>query len=218
MKNWAIIAVIFVAFAAVVNFLFEGVLHVSLLEEAKPFVTEPGVVSALVIVFLLAGDIVLPVPSTIVMVLSGALFGTMTGSLLSLIGSLLGNWIGFELMHRFGSALCGRFLNENQVRRMQPILDRFGSVAVMVSRPVPIMMETLSFLAGLARMPRRTFLAASLAGTVPICLLYAYAGSAAMEMKSVLPALFTIVCLPAVGWLLAQRKFALEKRTEASNR
>ena len=91
---------------------------------------------------------------------------------------------------------------------MKPVLDRFGPVAVMVSRPVPIMMETLSFLAGLARMPRLTFLLASLAGTIPISVLYAYAGAYAMEIRSVVPAMFTLLCLPAAGWLLAQRKFA----------
>ena len=218
MKTWLIIAAIFVAFAAVMNFVFEGILHVSLLDEAKPFITHPGVVAAVAIISLLASDIFLPIPATIVMVLSGALFGTFEGALISLIGSLLGNWIGFELMHRFGATMCKRFVSEAQFRRMEPLLKRFGSIAIVVSRPVPIMMETLSFLAGLARMPRAVFLAASLAGTVPVCLLYGYAGASSMEMKSVVPALFTIICLPAVGWLIAQRKLVLERRQEASNR
>ncbi|HLH30264.1 MAG TPA: VTT domain-containing protein [Terriglobia bacterium] len=218
MRYWTVVTFIFIAFAILMNLIFVAVLHVSLVDEVKPFLTEPGAVSALVIVALLASDIFLPIPSTVVMVLGGVLFGTVTGAVLALVGSILGNWLGFELMYRYGAAMSGRFVSEDEVQRMQPVLDRFGSVAVIVSRPVPIMMETLSFLSGLARMPRSRFLLASLVGTIPICALYSYAGAAAMEMKSVMPALFALVCLPAAGWLFAQRRLAGVRGAEVPNR
>src|SRR5437870_5407305 len=126
MKSWTIITLALIAFAIVMNLIFVLVLHISLIDLVKPFVAQPGVVAAMVIVLLLASDIFLPVPSTMVMVLGGVLFGTIGGGLLALIGSLLGNWIGFELMYRFGPTMCRRFVSDDEARRMQPILDRFG--------------------------------------------------------------------------------------------
>ena len=58
---------------------------------------------AIAVVTLLAADLFLPIPSSLIMVLSGAVFGVLWGSLFSLVGSIGGEWLGFELVRR-----CGR--------------------------------------------------------------------------------------------------------------
>lgn len=211
MKQWIKIVVILVAFAAIMNGIFEG-MHISLLEVLKANLRRPGLPAAAVIVLLLGSDIFLPIPSSIVMVLSGALFGTVLGGAISLIGSLAGNWGGFELMRHSGPAVFRRFVKEDEVRNMQPVVEQFGAVAVAVSRPVPIMMETITLVAGLLRMNRLRFLLASLLGTLPITFLYAYAGSSSVAVNSTVPAIFILVCVPAVGWYFVQRRLLRAKR------
>lgn len=211
MKQWIKIVVVLVAFAATMNFIFEG-LHVSLLDRVRANLTQPGVPTAVVIVLLLATDIFLPVPSSLVMVLSGVLFGTVTGGAISLIGSLAGNWGGFELMRHSGPRMFRRFVKEDEIRNMQPVVEQFGAVAIVLSRPVPIMMETLTLVAGLLRMNRVRFLTASLLGTVPITFLYAYAGSSSVAVNSTIPAIFILVCVPAIAWAFVQRKLMRAKR------
>jgi uncharacterized membrane protein YdjX (TVP38/TMEM64 family) len=62
-------------------------------------------------------------------------------------------------------------------------------------------METMSIVAGLSRMRRRVFLLASLAGTAPIVVVYAYAGAASRQAGSLLPAAVILVCMTGAGWL-----------------
>src|SRR5262249_36573834 len=82
--------------------LLENVLGLQLDSLAQAWISQHGSSSAAIIVGLLAADLFLPIPSSLVMVLSGAAFGTWWGAALSLIGSVGGEWLGFELVRRYG--------------------------------------------------------------------------------------------------------------------
>ena len=204
-RKWLTVVVLF-AGITIVSFLFlDRVLHFSAIDFLRGSLSHPGPLAALAIVGLLAVDIFLPVPSTVVMVLSGTLFGTGVGSALSLLGSIIGNLTGFEMMRRYGPAFCSRFVKESDLAKMTPLFEEYGALAVILSRPLPIMMETLSFVAGLMRMSRHRFILSSLAGTLPISVLYAYAGTSSIESRTVVPALFMLLCIPALGWYALHR-------------
>ncbi|MDO8795362.1 MAG: hypothetical protein Q7J25_12155, partial [Vicinamibacterales bacterium] len=53
---------------------------------------------------------------------------------------------------------------------------------------------------GVSRMPRRTFLWASLVGTAPVALAYAWAGAMSRETGSLLPAAIFLVAITGLGW------------------
>ncbi|MDQ3677520.1 MAG: VTT domain-containing protein, partial [Actinomycetota bacterium] len=61
--------------------------------------------------------------------------------------------------------------------RADAFLARWGALAVVVSRPVPIAAETLALLAGASPLPWRRFLPAAALGSLPPALLYAAAGA-----------------------------------------
>ena len=50
-----------------------------------------------------------------------------------------------------------------------------------LSRSVPMLTEIVSCAAGLARIPFRVFLALSVAGTLPLCAVYAWAGNRSLR-------------------------------------
>ncbi len=75
-----------------------------------------------------------------------------------------------------------------------------GALAVMLTRALPVLMETMSLVAGVSRMPRRAFLWASLAGTAPVALAYAWAGAMSQETGSLLPAAIFLVAITGLGW------------------
>ena len=99
-----------------------------------------------------------------------------------------------------------------QVERMSRVFLRYGVVAVILSRPMPVVMEALSVVSGLAGMRRRAFLASSLISTAPICLAYAYAGSFSSEMGNVVPVFLAVVGIPALGWRLWERRVERSER------
>ena len=84
--------------------LIENVLGLSIVALVQVWLSHAGTGSALAVIGLLAADLFLPIPSSIIMVLSGAAFGVLWGSLLSFTGSVGGEWLGFELVRRYGRA------------------------------------------------------------------------------------------------------------------
>jgi uncharacterized membrane protein YdjX (TVP38/TMEM64 family) len=181
--------------------LLENVLGINLDALVERALAAAGPGSAAALVGLLAIDLFLPIPSSLVMVLAGAAFGVVGGSLLSLVGSIGGEWLGFELVRRYGARASRRFVGDDELARMRVIMAHHGAVAVAVTRALPVIMETMSVVAGLSNMSRRTFLTASLIGTLPVVVVYAYAGAVSRAMSSAVPAILMLVAVAGAAYV-----------------
>lgn len=200
MKRTAALVAIVAGVVIGSKLLLENVLGIDLEPWARSWVTGAGPAGAFTVVALLAADVVLPIPSSLVMILSGAAFGVWWGSLLAFAGSLGGEWLGFELARRYGSAWSDRFIGDPaEVRRLNRLLEQHGAAAIAISRALPVVMETLSLMAGVSSMKRRTFLGASALGTAPIVVAYAYSGALSRETGTLVPALVMLVAVTIAG-------------------
>lgn len=198
----ALILIAMIAGAVVATkLLLENVLGISLESTAAGWLTDPGAGSALTVVLLLAIDLLLPVPSSFVMVMSGAIFGVVWGSLLSLVGSVGGEWLGFELARRYGRRASRWIADDAEIQKLQGEFARHGALAVAMTRALPIVMETMSIVAGLSQMRRSTFVLASIVGTLPIVVVYAYAGALSRDVGSAVPAIVILITLAGGGWI-----------------
>jgi hypothetical protein len=72
----------------------------------------------------------------------GALFGIVGGTLVSLVGSMGGAALGFAV-GRWGSSSLHRWMPADERRRADELLRRWGDLAVIVARPVPIPWEPI---------------------------------------------------------------------------
>jgi uncharacterized membrane protein YdjX (TVP38/TMEM64 family) len=181
--------------------LIENVMGVDLEAAAAAWVAHPGTGSALMVVALLGIDLFLPVPSSFVMILSGAAFGVLWGSVLSLAGSVGGEWLGFELVRRYGRRVSSRIVGDAEIQRLDRVFARHGAAAVVITRALPVVMETMSVVAGLSGMRRSTFLLASVAGTAPIVVIYAYAGAVSRQVGSLIPAAVMLIAVAGGAYI-----------------
>jgi uncharacterized membrane protein YdjX (TVP38/TMEM64 family) len=182
--------------------IVENLLGISLEPWARSWLADAGPSAAVAVAGLLAVDIFIPVPSSLVMILSGAAFGVWSGSLIAFIGSIAGEWLGFELARKYGLSLSSKFIgDEAERRRLNQMLATHGAAAIAATRAIPVVMETMSIVAGLSTMPRRSFLIASAIGTAPIVVVYAYAGAMAKETGSLVPAIVILLAVAAAGWI-----------------
>jgi uncharacterized membrane protein YdjX (TVP38/TMEM64 family) len=198
------IALIAIVAAVVIGskLLLENLLGISLEPWARSWMANAGTPGAAAVIGLLAADILIPVPSSVVMVLSGAAFGVLWGSILAFVGSIAGEWLGFELARKYGTSLSTRLIgDEAERRRLDRILRTHGAAAVAVTRALPVVMETMSVVAGLSTMKRSAFLIASTIGTAPIVVVYAYAGAMSREMGNLVPAIVIMIAVAAAGWV-----------------
>ena len=201
MKRTLLLILTVVALIAGSKLLIENVLGLSVEGWLRAHLADAGPGAAIAVVALLVADVALPVPSSLVMVLSGAAFGTVWGTAVALTGSIGGEWLGFELARRYGRRATSKLVNDADLATLDTLFHAHGPLAVMLTRALPVFMETTSLVAGLSSMPRGVFLRASLTGTAPVALAYAYAGSVSRETGSLLPAVIFLVAITGLGWI-----------------
>lgn len=206
MKRWLLLAVVAAAVVVATKLLVENILGIDLQPAIAGWIAHPGPGAAAAVVLLLVVDLFLPVPSSLVMVLSGAAFGVVKGSALSLAGSLGCSVLGFELARRYGRGAAARMVGDAELVELERTFERYGAGAVFVTRALPVMLETMSVVAGLSRMRRTVYIAATVAGTIPEVVIYAYAGARSREVGSIVPAVVILLALSGAGWMLYRRK------------
>lgn len=202
MKRWLLLVVGVVLLVIASKVLVEDLAGIDFAATVTRLVTEPGPGAAAAVVLLLIGDLLLPIPSSLVMVLSGAVFGTVKGTLIAIAGSIGCSIAGFELARRYGRSAALRIAGARDIAHLERTFARYGAGAVLVTRALPIMKEAMSVVAGLSKMRRSTFVAATLAGTVPEAALYSWAGARSRDAGSIAPAAVIVLALLLAGWLV----------------
>jgi uncharacterized membrane protein YdjX (TVP38/TMEM64 family) len=159
---------------------------------------------ALVLGGLLAGDIVLPVPSSIVNTAAGALLGFWGGTATSWVGMMVASGLGYQLGARAGESALRRMAGASEVARLAMLAERHGHWFLLVFRAVPVLAEASVVFAGASRMSRRSFFTASALANLGISATYAAVGASAARAGSFLLLFAGMVLLPALALLLVR--------------
>lgn len=205
MKRYLLITSALFASFMILFFIVEA-LGVPLLSDPTPWMKHGGVLAAAVGVGLLIADVLLPVPSSLVMVAHGALFGVVVGTLLSLLGSVGAALFGFAIGRR-GGRFLERVAAPAERARADYLLTRWGAIAIIVTRPVPILAETVAIMAGMAGaspMSWSSVTFASLAGSLPPALLYALTGAAVANFQSTALMFGVVLLVAGLFWLVGR--------------
>lgn len=165
-------------------------------EELGALAGEP-MLAMLATIGLLAADLALPVPGSVVMTMAGYLLG-LPGALASFAGAMLATSCGFELT-RAGRRARWRWLDAATTVQLDRFFAAWGPWAILLSRAVPMAAEVVCCLAGASAMPRSRFYGLAAAGVAPLCGLYAWAGASAREGTSAL-ALGAALGVPAISF------------------
>lgn len=179
-------------------------LGLPLLTDPSPWLKQRGVLAATVGVGLLVADVLLPVPSIPVMVAHGALFGIAGGTLLSLLGSVGAALCGFAIGRR-GGRIYRRLVTPEERERADYLLRRWGMLAIIVTRPVPLLAETVAIVAGTSSLGWRHTTLAALAGSLPPALLYAITGAAAVNLQNTTLVFAAVLLIAGFFWLVGRR-------------
>jgi membrane protein DedA with SNARE-associated domain len=128
----------------------------------------------------------IPIPSEVIMPLAGyALAHNQTqliilatlASLASNLGSIPAYWVGARggrpMVERYGSYLL---LSRHDLDRVDSFFDRFGSIAVLLGRMLPIVRTFIAFPAGVAKMNQFRFHLYTFIGSWPWCYALAWVG------------------------------------------
>jgi uncharacterized membrane protein YdjX (TVP38/TMEM64 family) len=155
---------------------------------------------------LIWADVVLPIPQTAVIAALGIIYGALLGGLLGSFGLITGGLIGYGLMLTAARRFAKRFAG---LHKMQSLFDRGGAWAIVLTRSLPYSIpEAMVFLAGLARMSIRKFIAALTTGSVPTAFAFAAIGAGWADqpiVALVVSYVLSIFLLPIALYLMRLR-------------
>ncbi len=150
---------------------------------------------------LLALDILLPVPSSIVATSMGAALGAWLGTLVNALGLTAGCVLGLAV-GRSGSPLARQILGGPLYAAFGAWVARYGIVAILLCRAVPVLAEASVLALGAARARPGPVIAAAALADLALGALYAFAGAAdGPAAAPAAPALLAAIGIPAAAAL-----------------
>lgn len=159
----------------------------------------PAWVIAGVLLALLALDVVLPVPSSLVSVGAGALLGGAAGLGVIWLGMTASCLLGYAMGASAGRSAAHRLIGERDLRRLETAFARYGDGMIVVMRALPVLAEASVIFAGISRFDRRAFVIRVAGANAGIALVYAVAGALAGRDGIMLLLAFGAACgLPLV--------------------
>jgi len=160
--------------------------------------------AAALIILALTLDVFLPVPNGITNTLAGAAFGVTLGALVIWLGLMGASLAGYAIGRWAARPLAARLLGTDDLDRAHRLAERAGPIALIVSRPVPILCEALPIAAGITEMALKPFTLAVALGNLGVAFVFAAIGAAAVEHMSSEWLMLGAVGLPLAAWLAWQ--------------
>jgi uncharacterized membrane protein YdjX (TVP38/TMEM64 family) len=202
--RWVVLWVLLLALVLVPFFLFES--YFNALAARMTGGGMPAMLVAAGIFALLALDVFLPVPSSIVSTGAGVLLGFWQGATIVWLGMMAGCAVGYAVGSR-GSGSAGRLVGREGLARAGKLMDRYGDLTIVLCRPVPVLAEASVVFAGLVRAPFGRFARLTALSNLGIALGYAAFGAYSMRLDSFLVAFVGALLLPGIAMLLARLTF-----------
>ncbi len=122
--------------------------------------------------------IIAPIPSELVQIVGGLIFGIWLGSLYSFAGIMITSFIGYFIAIRGGAHVIEAAIGQKNVKPLEHFIGKYGIWAMIFGRGIPIIpFDLVTYGAGLVKMSRRDYLIGTAIGTVPRSVFYAWVGS-----------------------------------------
>jgi uncharacterized membrane protein YdjX (TVP38/TMEM64 family) len=153
------------------------------------------------IVFILAIDIFIAVPTLTTCILSGYFLGFIWGGLTASVGLLAAGLIGYWMSRLLGERILKIIIRSEEKREeAKTTFAQYGLAMIMLSRSSPIFSEVCACMAGMTRMKFTKFFLAWSVNSIPYALIAAYSGSIS-SFENPKPAIYTMIGLYMVLWL-----------------
>jgi 3-dehydroquinate synthase len=159
-------------------------------------------VLALFLIAVLALDIVLPIPSSIVAVVAATTLGLWAGALVIWLGLMLSCCCGYLIGSGSAHYVLQKYAGKDDLVKANRLSNKIGAGTLVALRGVPVLAETSVIAAGLVRYPWWSFISICALANAGLALAYGYVGAQAGAKDSFLLVVLGSIAVPALAWLL----------------
>lgn len=121
--------------------------------------------------------LLVPIPSEVVLLASGIIWGWLIGGIMGIIGSMAAGLLCFYVSRRGGRPLAKKFIGEKAIDMADDLIKKYGIKAIIVSRLIPfISFDVISYASGLVDIDYKRYSIGTLIGSIFRAFFYSVLG------------------------------------------
>ncbi len=130
------------------------------------------------IIFMGIQGILIPIPSELVLLTSGLVWGVYGGAILGIIGSMVAGVITYYIAILGGRPMIEKFLGQDTLELIDSYIKKYGTGVIIFARAFPFMaFDPISYASGFLKIKFKPYFFATLLGSLIRCVFYAWLGS-----------------------------------------
>jgi uncharacterized membrane protein YdjX (TVP38/TMEM64 family) len=121
--------------------------------------------------------LLVPIPSEVVLLATGIIWGWFLGGIMGIIGSMAAASLCFYVSRRGGRPLAKKFIGEKGIDMADDLIRKYGIKAIIVSRFIPfISFDVISYASGLVDIDFKKYSIGTLIGSIFRAFFYSVLG------------------------------------------
>ncbi len=182
------------------SFYNEGLIHTLFNlspSDIQNFLSSLGFFAGFIFVLLVILEVIIaPLIPLVLYVAGGLVFGPFLGGTLVLIGNLIGAFIVFKLVKKYGRSYVEKNVSKKRLKKFDRFSHKHGAFSLFLLRVNPITStDIFSYLYGLTNISLKKFLLATGLGIAPLIYIQSYLGGKFLETNTVFFSILVVLTI-----------------------
>ncbi len=123
-------------------------------------------------------SLLVPIPSELVLLASGLLWGMAGGTVIGFIGSIFTGFLAYYVTLKGGRPIAEKLVPKRFLDPLDTLIKRYGFAFILIMRAIPFMSyDPISYGSGLLKINFKKYMIATIIGSLPRALFYAFLGT-----------------------------------------
>lgn len=142
-------------------------------------ISKLGIIGIFLFIVIMAFQgLIVPIPSEVVLLATGMIWGIYVGGLMGIIGSMAAGLLCFYISKKGGRPLAEKFVGEKAINIADEFIKKHGIKAIIITRFIPfIPFDVISYTSGLVDIDIKKYSLGTLIGSIFRAFFYAFLGS-----------------------------------------
>jgi len=122
--------------------------------------------------------LLVPIPSEIVLLAAGIIWGFIMGGIMGVIGSMVAAILCYYVSKKGGRPIAEKFVGVSALNMADDLIQKYGTGAIVVARFLPfVAFDPISYASGLVEMDVKKYSLGTFLGSIPRAFFYSWLGA-----------------------------------------
>jgi len=128
--------------------------------------------------------LLVPIPSELVLLSAGIIWGFWIGGIMGIIGSMAAGLLCYYIAYKGGRPLAEKFVGESALNMADHFIEKYGTAAILIARLLPfVAFDPISYISGVLKYPIKKYTLATFIGSIPRAFFFAFLGASLISHK-----------------------------------